>query len=79
MKTITLDYCVYTRKTFKIPESGKFQKYFSALAKSDSEKTDDDWNTLYEYEMQNDYNILEDFIKSQTGETAENVEIWDYE
>lgn len=76
MKTITLDYTVYKRKTFKVPESGKFQKYFSLVFKDDDEKTDEDWELLKKYDERN---IFEDFIKSQTGEDAENIEVWDYE
>lgn len=71
MKSITLDYYTYERKTFTIPTEGKWYNYFKAFFKDDDERTRQDWNFLDKYS-------LEDFVKLRTGKKVTDIEIFDY-
>lgn len=68
MKTIKLSYSKPITETFKVPQSGKWYKFFKAWEKNEYELTDSDWNILEELS-------LAKFIELNTGIPACQVEL----
>lgn len=73
MKKITLSYCVYEERTFEVPTSGKWHKFFTAWEKDEDELTDSEWKILNRYS-------LKDFICSQTDkDIGDDIDVVDYD
>lgn len=74
MKHITISYCVCEERTFEIPTSGKWHKFFTAWEKDEDKRTNKDWDILDECSFR-------DFIRSQTGhqDVYDEVDIIDYD
>lgn len=72
MKTITLSYVTTTTKTFDVPQSGMWAKWFKAWEKDDDNRTNADWKLLDKYH-------LEDFLDTQGIHHAYDVDCMNYE
>lgn len=73
MKHITISYCVYEERTFEVPTSGIWHKFFTAWEKDEDKLTNSEWKLLNNHSLQ-------DFIHSQTHQdVGNNVDVVDYD
>jgi len=72
MKTITLSYTIPVTKTFNIPQSGKWYKFFKALEKDECARSEADWEIL-------ESASIAKFIALNTGISENDLEVYDIE
>lgn len=63
---VEYDYIAHKKVSLEVPKNSKFEKYCELLQKNITERTDEEWDFVEDY-------CLEDFISVYTGEDRENI------